>query len=79
MIYKASSPKKDCDGIMDLVCVLSSGGKALVEMQVVPQDHWDKRVLSSGGKALVEMQVGPQDHWDKRALAYEAKLCIAVR
>ena len=34
------------DGSMDFVCVLNNGELALVEMQVLPQDFWDRRALA---------------------------------
>lgn len=39
-------PSERYGGIMDCVCSLSSGEIALVEMQVVPQDYWDRRSLA---------------------------------
>lgn len=43
---KTSFPKPRYDGTMDFVCQLESGGYALVEMQVIPQDYWDRRALA---------------------------------
>lgn len=43
---KTSFPKARYDGTMDFVCQLESGGYALVEMQVIPQDYWDRRALA---------------------------------
>ncbi len=34
---------------MDLLCRLANGELVLVEMQVVPQDYWDKRTLAYAG------------------------------
>ncbi len=31
---------------MDFVCKLNTGETALVEMQVAPQDYWDRRALA---------------------------------
>lgn len=39
-------PKPEYDGTMDFVCELDSGEFALVEMQVIPKDYWDKRALA---------------------------------
>ena len=43
---KMSFPKLRYDGTMDFVCQLDSGGYALVEMQVIPQNYWDRRALA---------------------------------
>lgn len=39
-------PKERYDGKMDFVCHLDNNERALVEMQVIPQDHWDQRALA---------------------------------
>lgn len=39
-------PKAQYNGTMDFVCELDDGKYALVEMQVLPQDNWDKRALA---------------------------------
>jgi predicted transposase/invertase (TIGR01784 family) len=39
-------PKEHYDGTMDFVCKLNTGEYALVELQVVRQDYWDKRALA---------------------------------
>ena len=38
-------PKPRYDGTMDFVCKLSNGEYAMVEMQVIPYDFWDRRAL----------------------------------
>jgi predicted transposase/invertase (TIGR01784 family) len=38
-------PKPPYDGTMDFVCKLSNGEYAMVEMQVIPYDFWDRRAL----------------------------------
>ena len=43
---KASFPEPRYEGKMDFACRLSSGGYALVEMQVITEDHWDRRALA---------------------------------
>jgi predicted transposase/invertase (TIGR01784 family) len=43
---KTSFPKARYDGTMDFVCQLESGGYALVEMQVIPKNYWDRRALA---------------------------------
>jgi predicted transposase/invertase (TIGR01784 family) len=43
---KASFPEPRYEGKMDFACKLSSGGYALVEMQVITEDHWDRRALA---------------------------------
>ena len=43
---KASFPEPRYEGTMDFACRLGSGGYALVEMQVITQDHWDRRALA---------------------------------
>ena len=39
-------PEQKYDGTMDFVCRLSNGELALVEMQVRPQNYWDRRALA---------------------------------
>jgi predicted transposase/invertase (TIGR01784 family) len=39
-------PKPKFDGTMDFVCALSNGEYALIEMQVIPQDYFDRRALA---------------------------------
>jgi predicted transposase/invertase (TIGR01784 family) len=39
-------PQPRYDGKMDFACQLSSGEYALVEMQVIPEDYWDRRALA---------------------------------
>ena len=39
-------PKAEFDGTMDFVCKLNTNEYVLIEMQIRPQDHWDKRALS---------------------------------
>lgn len=41
-----SFPLPRYNGIMDFVCRLDNGEFALVEMQIVPEDHWDQRALA---------------------------------
>lgn len=44
---KRSFPQERYDGTMDFVCQLAGNrGYALVEMQVIPQDYWDRRALA---------------------------------
>jgi predicted transposase/invertase (TIGR01784 family) len=43
---KTSFPKPRYDGTMDFVCRLDNDDYALVEMQVIPQDYWDRRALA---------------------------------
>ena len=57
-------PAPDYDGSMDFVCRLDSGELTLVEMQVLPQDFWDRRAL-----ALAALVFGGQlqrgDDWSQ--------------
>jgi predicted transposase/invertase (TIGR01784 family) len=39
-------PKEQYDGTMDFLCELDTGELALVEMQITPDDDWDKRSLA---------------------------------
>jgi predicted transposase/invertase (TIGR01784 family) len=42
-----SFPKqKRFDGVMDFACRLDNGEYALIEMQVIPQNYWDRRALA---------------------------------
>ena len=43
---KGSLPRPQYDGKMDFACVLSNGDYALVEMQVMRENHWDRRALA---------------------------------
>jgi predicted transposase/invertase (TIGR01784 family) len=43
---KRSFPRAKYDGTMDFVCQLENDGYALVEMQVVPENYWDRRALA---------------------------------
>ncbi len=43
---KVSFPRPRYDGTMDFVCKLDNNDYALVEMQVIPQDYWDRRALA---------------------------------
>lgn len=42
---QSSFPPLRFDGSMDFVCRLDSGDYALVEMQVIPENNWDRRAL----------------------------------
>ena len=42
---KKAFPRATYDGTMDFVCSLDTGEYALVEMQVIPQDYWDRCFL----------------------------------
>ena len=39
-------PKAHYDGTLDFLCDLDTGELALVEMQITPEDHWDRRALA---------------------------------
>lgn len=43
---KRGFPHQEYGGSMDLLCSLSSGETVLVEMQVIPQNFWDRRTLA---------------------------------
>ena len=43
---KKAFPKALYDGTMDFLCDLNTGEKALVEMQILPQDNWESRALA---------------------------------
>ena len=43
---KQAFPRAPRDGVMDFVCRLESGDYAMVEMQVVPENYWDRRALA---------------------------------
>lgn len=38
-------PKRRYNGTMDFVCKLATGDYAMIEMQVIPKDYWDRRAL----------------------------------
>lgn len=39
-------PRPHYDGKMDFLCDLDTGEKALVEMQIMPEDNWEMRMLA---------------------------------
>jgi len=43
---KKAFPRAKYDGTMDFVCKLDTGDYAMVEMQVIPQNYWDRRALA---------------------------------
>ena len=43
---KGAFPQPRYEGKMDFACALGSGDYALVEMQVITEDHWDRRALA---------------------------------
>ena len=67
---KTAFPKPKFDGTMDFVCKLNSGEIALVEMQVAPQDYWDRRALAYAA-ALYGNQMREGTKWGeiKRVIA----------
>lgn len=46
---QSAFPDPKYNGTMDFVCELSSGDYTMVEMQVIPQDYWDRRALAYVG------------------------------
>ncbi len=67
---KKSFPKPRFDGTMDFVCRLNTGECALIEMQVAPQDYWDRRALAYAA-ALYGNQMREGTKWGeiKRVIA----------
>jgi len=59
---KKAFPKAKYNGTMDFVCKLESGDFSLVEMQVLPKDHWDKRALAYAA-AFYGRQIVKGQHW----------------
>ena len=47
---------------MDFVCELSTGEYTMVEMQVIPEDHWDRRALAYVG-AFYDNQLMRDEHF----------------
>jgi predicted transposase/invertase (TIGR01784 family) len=43
---RESFPQPCYDGKMDFACQLNTGEYALVEMQVIPEDYWDRRAFA---------------------------------
>jgi len=43
---KLAFPQPSFNGTMDFVCKLDNGQYAMVEMQVIAEDHWDRRALA---------------------------------
>lgn len=46
---QSAFPDPKYNGTMDFVCELATGDYTMVEMQVVPQDYWDRRALAYVG------------------------------
>ena len=59
---QASFPKSRYDGTMDFACKLNTGDYALIEMQVFPQDYWDRRALAYVS-AFYGNQLSKGDEW----------------
>ena len=55
-------PRPPYDGTMDFVCKLSNGEYAMVEMQVIPYDDWDRRALGYVA-AFYGKQMREGDKW----------------
>ncbi len=59
---KRAFPRAHYDGTMDFVCTLASGEHAMVEMQVIPYDEWDRRALAYVA-AFYGKQMREGDKW----------------
>jgi predicted transposase/invertase (TIGR01784 family) len=46
---RSSFPEPRYNGTMDFVCQMKDGDYAMIEMQVIPQDYWDRRALAYVG------------------------------
>jgi predicted transposase/invertase (TIGR01784 family) len=55
-------PRERFDGVMDFACRLDNGEYALIEMQVIPQNYWDRRALAYVA-AFYGNQLSRGDHW----------------
>lgn len=55
-------PKQRFDGVMDFACRLDNGDYALIEMQVIPQNYWDRRALAYAA-AFYGNQLFRGDQW----------------
>lgn len=55
-------PRQRFDGVMDFACRLDNGEYALIEMQVIPQNYWDRRALAYVA-AFYGNQLSRGDHW----------------
>ena len=60
---KKAFPRARYDGTMDFVCSLDTGDYALIEMQVIPQDYWDRRALAYVA-AFYGNQLRRGDKWE---------------
>ena len=67
---KSAFPPPKYDGTMDFVCRLKNGEYAMIEMQVIPQDCWDRRALAYAG-AFYGNQLAKGESWKqiKRVIA----------
>jgi predicted transposase/invertase (TIGR01784 family) len=59
---KLAFPQPTFNGTMDFVCKLDNGEYAMVEMQVIPEDHWDRRALAYVA-AFYGNQLRKGGHW----------------
>ena len=57
-------PKVEFDGTMDFVCKLDTGDNVLIEMQIIPYNHWDQRALAYVA-ALYGRQIRKGGKWDE--------------
>jgi hypothetical protein len=55
-------PEAAYDGSMDFLCDLNTGEKAFVEMQILPEDHWDRRALAYAS-AIYSNQISRGGKW----------------
>lgn len=60
--FKSAFPEPLFDGTMDFICTLEQGDHVLVEMQVIPQEYWDRRALAYVA-ALYSRQLIRGDSW----------------
>ncbi|MES2198752.1 MAG: PD-(D/E)XK nuclease family transposase, partial [Chlamydiota bacterium] len=60
---KIAFPKVEYDGTMDFVCRLDTGDNILIEMQIIPYNHWDQRALAYVA-ALYGRQIRKGGKWD---------------
>ena len=61
---KKAFPRAKYDGTMDFVCKLDTGDYAMVEMQVIPQNYWDRRALAYVA-AFYGNQLYKGDKWEQ--------------
>lgn len=66
-------PTPERNSTVDILCRLHDGSYALVEVQVVEQDYWDRRALAYAA-SVYSQQMRKSDKWEK----LKSVICINI-